>query len=343
MRSDHKRSAIPANARAAFTLIEVLVVVSIIGLLISMLLPAVQAAREAARRAHCQNNLKQIGLALHGYLAANGTFPINWRNDLYSPDGFPRGTIARPFSALTRILPFLEQVSAYSSINFSVQNRPINDGRLCPFPENDTTFDIAFAVYLCPTDAQIPESPNGSSYRGNYGIGPSPATSTGANDSGNGFYTFLSTLGPESFPDGMSHTFAYTERLLGTRKSPWSATRDFGDLRVMQFCSIRDADYALKCCQLASSVRFPFSRRAGFTWFLGDFECTAYNHAQSPNGSIPDAISLNEWHGIVTARSQHPLGVNGLMADGAVRFVTDSINRATWRSLGTRNGDELVE
>jgi hypothetical protein len=69
----------------------------------------------------------------------------------------------------------------------------------------------------------------------------------------------------------------------------------------------------------------------------------AYNHAQEPNGRIPDAVATGPWVGIVTARSAHPGGVNSLIADGAVRYVKESIGRKVWRALGTRNGGELVE
>ena len=65
---------------------------------------------------------------------------------------------------------------------------------------------------------------------------------------------------------------------------------------------------------------------AGFTWFYGDYECAAYNHAQEPNGRIPDAITRNIWEGIATVRSLHLGGVNSLMADGSVRFVKESIS-----------------
>jgi prepilin-type processing-associated H-X9-DG protein len=121
--------------------------------------------------------------------------------------------------------------------------------------------------------------------------------------------------------------------------------RDFGDILVMPGCTERDADYALACCRVASTKDFPADRRAGFTWFYGDFECTAYVHAQEPNGRIPDAIRVGGYLeiGIVTARSLHPGGVNSLMADGSARFVKESIERKVWRGLGTRNGDELVE
>ena len=86
--------------KLAFTLVELLVVITIIGILISLLLPAVQAAREAARRLQCQNNLKQIGLAIHNYENANGMFP---------PGGLSSKAGGYGFSWLVRILPYIEQ------------------------------------------------------------------------------------------------------------------------------------------------------------------------------------------------------------------------------------------
>ncbi len=201
------------------------------------------------------------------------------------------------------------------------------------------------AVYLCPTDAASTPSPYGCNYRGNYGVGPSVGTNRSTTDSGNGFYSFPGVLGPESFPDGLSHTLAYGERLRGTGDGGGGLVpaRDFGDILVMDGCTDGTADDALRCCLAAASRGFPAYRSAGFTWFYGDFECTAYNHAQEPNGRIPDAITGSGWVGIATARSLHPGGVNGVMADGSVRFFGDSTARPVWRGLGTRNGSETVE
>ena len=304
-----------------------------------------QASREAARRSQCINNLKQIGLALHNYEGANRSFPLNWRSPRVNPvRGHPWYIGGRPYSALTRLLPFLEQQPLYASINFSVETYPDErDVSAFPFPQNMTAYGTKLAVYLCPSDGASTPTSYGSNYRGNYGIGPDPGTTRETYDSGNGFYMFPGVLGPESFPDGLSHTVAYSERLRGTGDGGPSPARDFGDIMVMTYCINRDADTALKCCRLASTRGFPAYRMAGFTWFYGDFECTAYNHAQEPNGRIPDAITTGSWLGIVTARSFHPGGVNNLMADGSVRFVKESIDRKVWRGLGTRNGDELVE
>src|ERR1700760_4846557 len=95
--------------RPGFTLIELLVVIAIIAVLIALLLPAVQAAREAARRAQCVNNLKQIGLAVHNYHDRMGALP-----------GAELVRNFSSFSALTHLLPGLEQNSIYNAINFSV-------------------------------------------------------------------------------------------------------------------------------------------------------------------------------------------------------------------------------
>ena len=145
-------------------------------------------------------------------------------------------------------------------------------------------------------------------------------------------------------PALLSHTVAYSERLLGTGDgSSISPNRDFSEFAVMKFCVERDADYALECCRLAASQNFPVYRQGGAAWLFGDYGAGAYNHAQEPNGRIPDAITVHSGFGIVSARSHHPGGVNSLMGDGSVRFVKETIARKVWRGLGTRNGDELVE
>jgi prepilin-type processing-associated H-X9-DG protein len=320
-----------------------------IGLLISLLLPAVQAAREAARRAQCQNNLKQIGLALHSYLAANGTFPMNMSAArIISVGPPPWSATYRPYSALVRLLPQLDQQPLFASVNFEVEtyaDQSRGAGEYL-YPQNVTAFRTNLGVFVCPSDGAETPTRWGCNYRGNSGIGPHIAPHREHPDSGNGFYMGTSALSPAMFGDGLSHTVAYSERIRGTGEgTSMSPSRDLGDIQAFAGdCGGRDADYALECCRYAATSGFPWSQRAGFTWFYRDYECTMYNHAQEPNGGIPDAIVRPFGdRGVVTARSHHPGGVNALMADGAVRFVKQSIARNHWRALGTRSGGELIE
>lgn len=124
-----------SRPRQGFTLIELLVVIAIIAVLVGLLLPAVQAAREAARRAGCQNNMKQIGIALHNYQDSRGVLPPGYTY-VY---GYPTGG----FGWATMILPNMEQAAIFDSANFSLPAWS---------PQNTTTCVQKIATYLCPTD-----------------------------------------------------------------------------------------------------------------------------------------------------------------------------------------------
>ena len=121
--------------RRGFTLIELLVVIAVIGVIVSLLLPAVQSAREAARRASCTNNLRQIGLAMHGYHDVHGRLPMGYT---FAP-GYARGG----FGWGAMILPGLEQRPLFDSANFSL---PLWSGA------NTTAATTAVETFLCPSD-----------------------------------------------------------------------------------------------------------------------------------------------------------------------------------------------
>lgn len=188
-------------SRPAFTLIELLVVMAIIGVLVALLLPAVQAAREAARRLGCVNNLKQVGIGLHGYHDVFGTFPAGgW---IASP-GQP-GTALMNSGWSSAVLPWVEQKSLYDSLNLNLPYKAA---------QNSTAASTVLRVYLCPSEPrrslwnQAPGDPFPSAdadYGGMYGprgIGVAPIT----NNPPRGAFVFNQNISMAQVRDGSTQT-----------------------------------------------------------------------------------------------------------------------------------------
>ncbi len=202
------RPRTPTRPRGGFTLIELLVVIAIIAVLIALLLPAVQAAREAARRTQCVNNLKQIGLALHGYHDGANTFPAGGWIALY---GQP-ATSNMNMGWSAAVLPYLEQGPLYGGLNFSY---PYND------PVNSTASFTVLRAYLCPSEPRktdrnqgpgppIDPYPSGDAdYGGMYG--PRALGSGFTNNPPAGAMIFGQCVGLAEITDGSSQTIAVGE------------------------------------------------------------------------------------------------------------------------------------
>ena len=291
-----------------FTLVELLVVIAIIGILIALLLPAVQAAREAARRAQCTNNVKQIGLALHNYHDAFKAFPLGHvMVSPASPTGDQRGSWAKG------LLPQLELKSIYDSFKHT---------SAWWHPDNQTVRGLKIAAFMCPSDidAEIFNTAYDFGFRGNYagnsGIGMYKRESRPA------YQDQLSVKGPfvhnfsarfSDITDGTSNTAAVAE----IRKAKGNDSRGalFADSGTIQYCH----DYVPN--ELVNDVTE---------------RCVSETRLPCVGGGSNGPHRL-------TARSQHPGGVNLLLFDGSVRFIGETIDRTIWQALASMSGGEVLQ
>jgi prepilin-type processing-associated H-X9-DG protein len=330
--------------RGGFTVVELLVVIGIVCLLIAILLPAVQAARAAARKASCTNNLRQIGIALAGYHLDNEAFPPSLSSSLLG------GNYQGLFSPHARLLNYLEQQTIFNSINFLVGAVPpetyrgwsyLNKAEAYTGSANYTSINMSLGVFLCPSDSSKFIA-SGTNYRANAGVGPFWRTSAEYYDSGNGLFPEIGNVTMSHVPDGLSHTAAFSERVMGSGES---ASPKPGRDMYGWSSFVRTGDQLLQQCRISARPNASAFVSSGKHWYFTGREHTLYNHAQSPNGDVPDCIGTGYRPaiGMSTARSFHPGGINVLMADGSTHFIKETIAQQTWRALGTRNGQEIEE
>ncbi|MFG0296956.1 MAG: DUF1559 domain-containing protein [Maioricimonas sp. JB045] len=299
-------------SRRGFTLIELLVVIAIIAILVSLLLPAVQQARAAARRTECKNNLKQIGLALHNYHDVARCLP------------FGLGGTGPKYSALSQLLPYLDQGPLYNQIDFSqAPNAAVNDAaRLQELPR-----------FRCPSDFSNPQPAAGGAV--NYV--PNKGTSIGWRDaSANGVMFFMSAVRFRDIVDGTSNTAAFSERMVTDASngilSPDSDVFLSGD-------DPQNLDEAIQFCDAVNidDLATQFPNFMGAPWIDGK---NAYQHDNVPNArscAFQPARKAS-----MGANSRHAGGVHVLLADGAVRFASANVDLGLWRSLGTRADGEVI-
>jgi len=339
--------------RPGFTLIELLVVIAIIAILIALLVPAVQKVRSAAARTECQNNLKQIGVALHNYHGDHKALPFG-KGAAYP--GFP--AYAR-WSVHSLLLPYVEQGNVYNTLNFALPpNTPGMAGPVVNFMPAFTNAGgqnsgctLQVSTFQCPADGQPLGTtwPGQNNYVGCVGTMEMcddtesiPSTVDPGDLTRVGVFYYLSKVRLTDIFDGTSNTVIFSEHKRG------GGVPSYKTAMFMAAATGSDTlNSTLSTCQsLNPQTATPLSYWQGASWAMGEMCCTLYNHVSTPN-TLTCAF-LGFAGGMVNmpmdqpATSYHDGGVNVLMGDGSVRWVSDGITLQTWQALGTRaNGETL--
>ncbi|MCC7338803.1 MAG: DUF1559 domain-containing protein [Pirellulaceae bacterium] len=352
--------------RLGFTLVELLVVIAIIGLLVGLLLPAVQMARETARRMQCQNNLKQLGIALHNYESSHRKLPpaMTW-NGRGEPNGggllcigaFDRVAMGispasgpDPLRAnwVVMLLPYLEQSNLAQSLN---NNLSIDD------PVNRPLRTVELSTMKCPSDsfnsapyerARLAGTDGHTYARGNYAynMGPnqpcftfnancesgfnsdtSDVAATASRIWGSGIGGFNVSLRFSDFPEGLSNQAALDEIRAGISPLDPRGTWTLG----MVGASIT-----------AAHPGRPNNPERGDGLTSCGMMLLTIGEQELKRMGMPCQTSAIPSNFAATARSQHIGLVNLLRLDGSVETVADSVESKVWLNLHARD-DALVD
>lgn len=339
-----------AMRRSGFTLVELLVVIAIIGTLVALLLPAVQAAREAARRISCQNNLKQIGLAVHNFQTVQGIFPAGY----VIPPGTTINTLNGSWSVHGRLLPYVEQGTAYAQVRLDLPwDAPENKASGVPI--------MRIPMFLCPSETndtvRVDSSGAPKVYPQTYGFNFGtwlvfdPNTGRG----GDGSFFVNSRLTPAEFGDGLSKTLCAAEVKAFTpyfrNTSDPGPTIPASPAVLAAFAGGAQFKLGPNTNDNTGHTEWPDGcvHHSGITTAFGPNTKVAYEHTDGRTYDI-DYNSRQEGrsatqptYAAVTARSYHPGIVNVVMMDGAVKSIADNIELEVWRSLSTRDGREVLD
>jgi prepilin-type N-terminal cleavage/methylation domain-containing protein/prepilin-type processing-associated H-X9-DG protein len=324
-----------------FTLVELLVVIAIIGVMVGLLLPAVQAAREAARRMSCGNNMKQLGLGLHNYHAAYNKLPP-----------VTGGTISNGFnrSAFIAMLPFIEQQALWEEISNpyfdTVTMTTFPAGGVAPTNDTYPPWHRQVQTILCPSDLlQVSPRPIAAT---NYAFCHGDAywkvneTRNSSNNPINigqhrGMFKIRFQLGFEDCLDGTSNSIAMGEivRTDGSREVKSNMTYNLAMFQNNPKAGCWDQavdptaplQYRPSPGVQLTTETTDGVRSRGNNWVHGSpYWCgfTTVFPPNAPSCSFNSAPSTPG--GIFTAASRHIGGCHVLMVDGAVKFITESVN-----------------
>lgn len=326
--------------RQAFTLVELLVVIAIIGTLVALLLPAVQAAREAARQSQCKNNLKQLGLGVQNYHSAHNTFPM----------GSQKGKVEQ-FNLTganwrVRILPYLEQGAAFGQLDLEGGNLSGYD-KGPPDRGNDFLLKKLLPVYQCPSSLNDPfanldganiRGMQNAQYVGIAGATPDPAGRSdvcGMSERGipcnNGMLTANEETQAKDVSDGLSNTLIAGEQsgVVQTNALTGGAHGEAGGTDVSSNYGGGWAGgpvYSFRANESKASDNYYYTGITTVRYRLNAQNATV----NSSSASYENNTILNSFHGG---------GVNGTMADGSVRYLSDDVDFQVLLAVCSRNDE----
>jgi prepilin-type N-terminal cleavage/methylation domain-containing protein/prepilin-type processing-associated H-X9-DG protein len=341
----------PSRGFDAFTLVELLVVVAIIGVLIGLLLPAVQAAREAGRRSACANNIKQLGIALHNYHDANKSLPYGRGggaatklsgNDTVPAEGatLPGGSayvFPGSWSGFVILLPFFEHQDLYDQM--AADSTPV------PWVTSGDHWGRQPRALLCPSDGpQRQLRSGGSDSQTNYFFSVGDQTARLQHDVSvcpagslctvkgmvRGLFGLQSKVRFSEITDGLSKTAMLAEGLRPTVASQ-PASGDWPAVNDRSASSNANHTDPKACRESFSGGAYTTTRHAAWrlrgadVWW-GRGGRVSFNTILRPNGAVCASESDG---GVMPPTSNHPGGVHVLFADGSARFVTETIDNGT--------------
>ena len=306
-----------ANGRG-FTLVELLVVITIIGILIALLLPAVQAAREASRRVQCSNNMKQIGLALHNYHMNNQCFPPGsfWFGLSY---GEYRGSI------LVRLLPYLEQQAIFDLFDFKSYN-PTIDNQMLPGGGNLIQSKV-IPAYVCPSDSR-PLTLNAPPWE-------------------RALHNYAASIGPTTHGNNGNCSCAVYASWNAYAPPPWGGV--YGGAYAGPFFRYPNPPSRIVDCRdgLSNTIYFGEVRPLCSAHNMGGWATS--NNGQGLTSTLPpinwDTCDPNapdpcyqpcNWNMELGFKSRHPGGAQFLLGDGTVRIIAQTIDHWVYQYLGAK-------
>ena len=310
------------TAKRGFTLIELLVVIAIIAILIALLLPAVQQAREAARRSTCKNNLKQIGIAIHNYHETHRCFPpmhIEIR-------GVTDPTATGNFLGWgTMILPFMDQAPLYNKFDMNEQWRDNVTSAITP--ATLLLVKTVLPAFMCPSDPADGLNPDIGNYgKSNYAAcysplrAPSPAFNPTTYRSYPGVFSNNTVTKFKSIRDGSSNTMMIGEK---TTQGGYS-----GAVWVGGYGYPSGGRYYTNWPWHSGLVR---NANHDGTTYIADPRFLINGYYPTTNAAYPWAFA-----------SSHTGGAHFVLADGAVRFISENIDGDLYVSLGSISGKEVI-